>query len=84
MIDHLEIESTVIHRDSPEGSGQLEREQEKGKIKFYLMFSLMYSCTYLLSITYISVKARQKKSKVKEIVGEEEEDEDGSKKKKVR
>ena len=39
---------------------------------------------HIFTIYYISVKARQKKSKVKEIVGEEEEDEDGSKKKKVR
>ena len=31
MIDHLEIESSIISRNSNEGKRQLERELEKGE-----------------------------------------------------
>ena len=31
MIDHLEIESTVIHRESAEAISQVEKEREKGE-----------------------------------------------------
>ena len=33
MIDHLEIESIVIQKESAEGIKQIEREREKGKYK---------------------------------------------------
>ena len=36
MIEHLEIPSTIVHINSPEGKKQIQEEMEKSK-HFYLL-----------------------------------------------
>ena len=60
MIDHLEIESTSIHRDSEEGQKQLNSgKEEKGKSKklnclffFNNIFSSFCKISYLVIFAY--------------------------------
>ena len=47
MIDHLEIESTSIHRDSDEGVKQLNEGRTEKGINLFLFHSLSKFCNLL-------------------------------------
>ena len=71
MIDHLEIESTVLHKESEEAQAQMQREgaNKLGKsFLFYIKFSGKLSGK--LSLTHSSAEAiLQKKTSTKKSGG---------------